>query len=71
MIFIQGGMLMSDFMEIIKGRRSIRKFEEKDVSKDVMGKILEAVRYSQSWTNSQCWEIVVINDIKVRGNNNQ
>jgi len=57
---------MSDFMEILKGRRSIRKFEEKDVSEDVMEKILEAVRYSQSWTNSQCWEIVVIKDKAVR-----
>ena len=57
---------MSDFMEIIKGRRSIRKFEEKDIPEDVMEKILEAVRYSQSWTNSQCWEVVVIKDRAVR-----
>jgi len=57
---------MSDFIEVIKERRTIREFEDKDVSRTLVEKILEAVRYAQSWTNSQCWEIVVIKDKKVR-----
>lgn len=47
-------------MEIIKGRRSIRKFEQKAVPDQILEQILEAVRWSPSWANSQCWEIVVV-----------
>lgn len=59
---------MTDFMTILKERRSVRKFEEKDVPQDVLDNILEAVRWSPSWANTQCWEVIVIknSDIKTR-----
>ena len=57
---------MSDLMEIIKGRRSIRKYEEKDVPADLLDKILEAVQWAPSWANTQVWEIVVIKDQAVK-----
>jgi len=53
---------MTDLMEIIKGRRSVRKYEEKDVPEEVLNKILESVKWSPSWANTQCWEVVVIKD---------
>jgi nitroreductase len=53
---------MSDLMEIIKQRRSIRKYEEKDLPEDMLNQVLEAVRWAPSWANSQCWEIVVVKD---------
>ncbi len=57
---------MTDFMEIVKERRSIRKYEDKDVPEDILNKVLESVQWSPSWANSQCWEIVVVknNDVK-------
>ncbi len=57
---------MTDLMEIIKGRRSIRKYEEKDIPDDVLNKILESVKWSPSWANTQCWEIVVIKDNPIK-----
>ncbi|PIE67888.1 MAG: nitroreductase [Deltaproteobacteria bacterium] len=53
---------MTDLMEIIKGRRSIRKYEDREVSDEILEQILEAVRWAPSWTNCQCWEVVVIRD---------
>jgi len=53
---------MTDLMEIIKGRRSIRKYEDKPVPEEDQQKILEAVQWAPSWTNCQCWEIVVVKD---------
>jgi len=53
---------MSEIMEAIKERRSIRKYEEKDVPEEVLNSLLEAVRWSPSWANTQCWEIIVVKD---------
>ncbi|WP_319524786.1 nitroreductase family protein [uncultured Desulfosarcina sp.] len=57
---------MTDLIEIIKGRRSIRKYEDRDVSEEVLNQILEAVRWAPSWTNCQCWEVVVIRDPAIK-----
>ncbi len=53
---------MKEFMEILKSRRSIRKFEEKKVEEDKIQNLLEAVRWSQSWANTQCWEVIVVTE---------
>ncbi|HEO72533.1 MAG TPA: nitroreductase [Candidatus Hydrogenedentes bacterium] len=53
---------MADFMDIITGRRSTRKYEARPVADDVLEKVLEAGRWAQSWANTQCWEIVVVRD---------
>jgi nitroreductase len=62
------GLNMTDFMTILKERRSVRKYEEKEVPQEVLDQILEAVRWSPSWANTQCWEVVVVTDpaVKVR-----
>ncbi len=53
---------MTDFMKIVKGRRSIRKYQEKDVPEELLNQILESVRWSPSWANTQCWEIIAVKD---------
>jgi nitroreductase len=53
---------MTSFMEMIKERRSIRNYEQKEVPQDVLDAILEAVQWTPSWANTQCWEILVITD---------
>ena len=62
----QGGKGMSDLMSIIKGRRSVRKYQEKDVSDEALNQILEAVKWSPSWANTQCWEIIAVRDQGVK-----
>ena len=55
-----------DLMDIINGRRSIRKYKPDPVPEEVLQKILEAVRWSPSWANTQCWEVVLVKDPKVK-----
>ncbi len=57
---------MTDFMTILQERRSVRRYEEKDVSEDSLNTILESVRWAPSWANTQCWEIVVVRDQSVK-----
>ena len=53
---------MADLMGIIKGRRAIRKYENKEVPEELLDQILEAIRWSPSWANTQCWEVIVVKD---------
>lgn len=53
---------MAEFSEVVTGRRSIRKYEEKDVPEELLNQVLEAVKWAPSWANTQCWEVVVIRD---------
>ncbi len=46
--------------DIIRERRSIRRFREKDVSQEVLDQVLEAVRWTPSGGNIQPWEVIVI-----------
>jgi len=53
-------------MEAIKGRRSIRKYKSDPVPDDTLGKVLEGVRWAPSWANTQCWEVIVVRDPKIK-----
>ncbi len=55
-----------DFFEVVKTRRSIRKFKTDPVPDELIEKILEAVRWAPSWNNTQCWEIVVVKDPELK-----
>ena len=57
---------MTELMNIIKGRRSIRKYEDKEVPDDFLQQILESVRWSPSWANTQCWEVIVVRDSETK-----
>ncbi|WP_457753641.1 nitroreductase family protein [Thermococcus sp.] len=51
-----------DFMEIIKGRRAVRKFEEKQIPSEDLKKILEAGIWAPSGSNIQPWEFILITE---------
>ncbi len=46
--------------DIIKKRRSIRRFQDRPVAAETLAELFETTRYSPSWGNLQCWEIVVV-----------
>ncbi|MFN0205435.1 MAG: nitroreductase family protein [Planctomycetota bacterium] len=57
---------MSDFWEILYGRRSIRKFDKtKPVPKELIEKVLDAAIWAPSSCNYQMWDFVVVNDPKL------
>lgn len=57
---------MNDTLQLIKTRRSIRKFQDKEVSEEMLNALYEAVQYAPSWVNSQCWEVINVKDKDLR-----
>jgi len=55
-----------DLMEAIKGRRSIRKYKPDPVPEGAFRTLVEAVRWAPSWANTQCWELIVVKDPKIK-----
>ena len=57
---------MDDLMSIIKGRRSIRVYQEKDIPEQLLEQILESIKWCPSWANTQCWEVVIVKDHTIK-----
>lgn len=49
-----------EVFEAIKARRSVRKFEQKQIPDEVIAKILEAGRLAPSASNYQPWHFIVV-----------
>ena len=63
-------------VDAILSRRSVRRYEKKDIPEDVLNKILEAGRLAPSASNRQPWHFIVLTDHEIkeklsRGNWNQ
>lgn len=54
------------FLELVKTRRSIRRFKPDPVSDEDIKKIIEAARWTMSGANGQPWEFVVVKDPETR-----
>lgn len=52
-------------LDIIKTRRSTRKYQDKPVSEELLNKIIEAGRYAPSGGNSQSTHFIVVRDPRV------
>lgn len=48
--------------ECIKSRRSVRNFTDQQIPEKTLLELLEAVRWSPSWANTQCWELIVVKE---------
>jgi nitroreductase len=53
---------MAEFINIVKGRRSIRRYKDAGISDEVLNRLLESIKWSPSWANTQCWEVIVVRD---------
>jgi len=51
-----------DFYELAKKRRSIRQYENEEIGKDTILKILDAGRYAPSAYREEPWHYVVVQD---------
>lgn len=51
---------MENLKELLKNRRSIRKYTEDSISPENVKEILEAALMSPTSKRSLCWEFVVI-----------
>jgi nitroreductase len=55
-----------ELMDVIRDRRSIRKYKTTPVSNDDIEYVLEAARLAPSWSNRQCWRYIVVTDEGLR-----
>ena len=55
-----------DLLELVKKRRTIRKFKTDPVPDEYIGKIIEVARWAPSGFNTQPWEFIVIRDKALR-----
>lgn len=53
---------MSDLMSLIQTRRSVRKYEDRPVPEESLAQIIESVKWAPSWSNTQCWEVIIVKD---------
>lgn len=51
-----------DVITAIRQRRSIRTFKPDPLPAELITDVLEAARWSPSWANTQCWEVILISD---------
>jgi nitroreductase len=58
--------IIMNLMEAIKGRRSVREYKSDPIPTEKLHTVLEAVRWSPSWANTQCWEVVVVKDAEIK-----
>jgi nitroreductase len=53
-------------VEVVLSRRSIRRYEQKEIPKDVLDKILDAGRQAPSAANKQPWHFIVVSDLEIK-----
>jgi nitroreductase len=55
-----------DTSEAIEGRRSVRAFKNRRVSREIIDKLIDEARWAPSAGNVQPWEFVVVRDEEVK-----
>lgn len=53
-------------VDVVISRRSIRRYEQKEIPKDVLDKILDAGRQAPSAANKQPWHFIVVTDPEIK-----
>ncbi len=51
---------MSELLDLIKSRKSVRQYTGKHIPDEDLKKILEAGRLAPSWMNVQCWKFILV-----------
>ncbi len=53
-------------LDIIRERRSVRKYKSDPIPDDVMGRVLEAARLAPSGKNGQPWKFILVEDQEMK-----
>jgi len=59
-------IIMNDLLDLLKTRRSIRKYKNIPVEEEKILKCLEAARWAPSASNKQPWEFLIVRDEEAR-----
>jgi len=55
-----------EFLEAIRERRSIRNFQKKDIPKEIVGKLIDALIWAPSAGNLQARKFFFVEDVKLK-----
>jgi coenzyme F420-0:L-glutamate ligase/coenzyme F420-1:gamma-L-glutamate ligase len=55
-----------DLSEIVRSRRSIRKFKPRKIPREVLRFLLDLARWAPSAHNTQPWRLIVVDDTKMK-----
>lgn len=58
--------MLMPLADVVLSRRSIRRYEKKEIPKNVLDKILEAGRQAPSAGNRQPWHFIVLTDYEIK-----
>ena len=53
---------MENFSDLIKNRRSMRKFTDEELTQDQVLTLLKAALMAPSSKRSNCWQFIVVDD---------
>lgn len=59
-------LMNNQVLRVIRERRSVVAFLPSELEKETLEQILDAGRWAPSWTNSQPWSFLVINDKELK-----
>ena len=54
-----------DFFEVVKNRKSVREYSEKEIKKELLEKIIDAGRLAATARNVQPWEFIITSDKEI------
>lgn len=57
---------MEALLDLIKERRSIRKYKNTPVKKEDLIKVLEGARWAPSWANYQVWHFILVTEPQIK-----
>ncbi len=55
-----------DFESLVRLRKSVRKYENKKIDRELIVKCIEAARLAPSACNSQPWSFIVVDDVELK-----
>lgn len=55
-----------EFSELLKARRSVRQYQPRAVPRELLDRLVEAVRLAPSASNSQPWRLIVVDEPELR-----
>ena len=61
-------MNYENLLELVKNKRSIRRFRPDPLPEGIVEKVLEVARHVPSAANAQPWEFVVVEDPEIKKN---
>jgi nitroreductase len=60
------GVELMSLLDVVLSRRSVRRYEPKEIPRDVLDQILEAGRQAPSAANKQPWHFIVLTDSEIK-----